>query len=515
MFTTLTALPDHLDGGDVIVVGSGPAGLTLAMGARERGARVILLESGGSKAAEDELNRVDITGLPFPGAVAGRARGFGGTGEKWAGQCLPLDELDLQARSWVAGSGWPIDPDEMKRWLGVAEQILLVEDAGYGAEGAEGAPVPLPALDPAVLEWRLPHYSPRHRLGARLRTRCARDGDLCVVLDATVVRMIADNGRVVGVAARSRCGAERTIYGAQTVLACGGLENARLLLDAESLLGDVSDRVGRGLQDHPYWLVGEVRGAPPELGQVFQSMSVRDRRIRPKVTLAPEQQRERAVLNCVADIELVHGAESGVGALKRAYDAVRLRRGVRAVARELPTIAADPGAVVRELVSRRKGNGCPPDGETQLLLRVQTEQPPLGPSRVALSHRVDALGRRCLDLRWEVGEEEQRTCLGMSEVFGRQLENLGLGSLTLFPWLHDLREFRAHAVDFYHHAGTTRMSRTAEDGVVDVDCRVHGLDGLYVVGGSVFPASGYANPTLTIVALAARLAEHLSAVGVR
>jgi choline dehydrogenase-like flavoprotein len=257
-------------------------------------------------------------------------------------------------------------------------------------------------------------------------------------------------------------------------------------------------------------LVGEVSDADRELGQAFQSMTVAGRRMRPKVALAAAEQASRSTLNCIADLELDHGPRSAVGALKRAYDAVQQRRGLGSVVREVPRIAAQPGAVSRELSFRRKGVGAPPDRHTRLLLRVQTEQPPLGSSHVRLSDQTDEFGRRMLDVAWHVGEEERRTCLGMAEVFGTQLEDLGLGRLAVFPWLEDPREFAARAVDFYHHAGTTRMSRDAEQGVVDPDCRVHGREGLFVVGGSVFPASGYAHPTLTIVALALRLADHLA-----
>jgi choline dehydrogenase-like flavoprotein len=60
-----------------------------------------------------------------------------------------------------------------------------------------------------------------------------------------------------------------------------------------------------------------------------------------------------------------------------------------------------------------------------------------------------------------------------------------------------------------HHMGTTRMHVDPKQGVVDPDCRVHGVGNLFIAGSSVFPTGGYANPTLTIVALAIRLADHL------
>jgi len=66
-----------------------------------------------------------------------------------------------------------------------------------------------------------------------------------------------------------------------------------------------------------------------------------------------------------------------------------------------------------------------------------------------------------------------------------------------------------------HHMGTTRMHAAPRHGVVDENCRVHGTANLFVTGSSVFPSGGYANPTLTIVALAARLGDHLKRVAGR
>jgi choline dehydrogenase-like flavoprotein len=87
-----------------------------------------------------------------------------------------------------------------------------------------------------------------------------------------------------------------------------------------------------------------------------------------------------------------------------------------------------------------------------------------------------------------------------------------VGRLRLEPWLDaGTDEWGRSIEETYHYIGTTRMSTGARDGVVDTDCRVHGVDNLYVAGSSVFPTAGHVNPTLTIVALALRLAEHLNA----
>ena len=514
MFCHLADLPFTRPAVDVLVVGSGPAGLTLAAVLRSRGAQVVVLESGGLRAAADELNRTIHSGLHFPGDMAGRARGFGGTGELWSGQCLPLDDIDFVTRDWVPGSGWPISVEELEPWLRRAGMRLHLQRADYREVNVDKLPVALPAFDPKILQWRAVHYSPTHRLGSRVKQGLRTDPDIQVVLDATVVQILAKNGLTSGVIARSRGGVQRRLFASVVVLACGGLENARLLLDSDIEghgIGTSSGFVGQGFQDHPYWLVGEVVDGTPLAAQIFQSIRVDGVRVRPKVRLSDDEQRLRRLLNCVVDIEVDHGPRSAVGSMKRLYSAVQDQiRPNLGLARDALSAVSNPGTIAREFWHRRRGVAAPPDPNTRLLLRVQTEQPPLGPSRVALSDTFDSLGRRRLDVHWTVGEPEHSTCIAMAEIMKEQFAAADLGRIRIFPWLQDFPRFQMEAHDYCHHAGTTRMSHDPSRGVVDENCKVHELDNLYVVGSSVFPSSGYANPTLTIVALAERLGHYLA-----
>lgn len=510
-----TALPD-LGGGryDVLVVGSGPAGLAVAGALGASGARVLVVESGGAKAHADDLNRVETTGLPYPGAETGRARGWGGTGEKWAGQCRPLDPLDLQARSWVEGSGWPLTPHDLAPWIERASSFFSLDGATYSPADVEGTRVVLPEVDPALLQWRVLRYSPAHRVGSKLRSSVAADAAVTVVTDATVVELLQDDSGVIGVRAVSAGGHERRLLATDTVLAAGGLENARLLLLAGEggapVPGNAGGWVGRSLQDHPHWLVGELVDADPAVGVAFQSASAPGGRARAKLALPSALQEARQTLNAVLDIELVHGPGSAAGASKRLWEAYQQRRRPDHPVADVATLLRHPVATAGELRARRGGTGAPADRHTSLGLRVQTEQPPLGESCVSLGEARDRYGCRVASVHWTVGEMEHRTCLELSRAAQAAFAGAGLGRVVLAPWLEELDQFRARAEDFYHHAGTTRMAATEQDGVVSPSGAVHGTAHLHVAGGSVFPTSGYANPTLTIVALALRLADHLS-----
>jgi choline dehydrogenase-like flavoprotein len=151
-----------------------------------------------------------------------------------------------------------------------------------------------------------------------------------------------------------------------------------------------------------------------------------------------------------------------------------------------------------------------------LYLMARAEQAPNPDSRVKLSAEVDALGCRRGDLDWQLCELDKRSVLELARAVGREFERLGLGKLQTSSWLEDGTAawpvdptVGNHPIGGYHHMGTTRMSDSSATGVVDKNCTVHGYSNLHIAGSSVFTTGGWANPTLTILALSHRLADHL------
>ena len=147
----------------------------------------------------------------------------------------------------------------------------------------------------------------------------------------------------------------------------------------------------------------------------------------------------------------------------------------------------------------------------------QSEQAPNPESRVTLSDTKDALGLNRARVDWRLSGIDKRTQRVMTQTFAAEFGRLGLGRVRLADWLLTDDDDWSEALGrdggplegTSHHMGSTRISGDPRRGVVDQDCRVHGIDNLYIAGSSVFPASGFANPTLTIVALALRLSDHL------
>ena len=145
----------------------------------------------------------------------------------------------------------------------------------------------------------------------------------------------------------------------------------------------------------------------------------------------------------------------------------------------------------------------------ELLLYCLVEQTPDPSSRVSLAEQTDALGMPLLRIDWRIGDLERRSVMRLNELIGLELRRAGFrGHLRNNHWLQDMN-WRSQFIDRAHPSGTTRMSDSPKQGVVDRNCKVHEVEGLFIAGSSVFPTAGHANPTLMIVALAIRLADWL------
>jgi choline dehydrogenase-like flavoprotein len=497
---------------DLCVVGAGPVGLAVARAVAGTGRRVVLAEAGGLEPAPEteQLNDGETVGLPLPTLIDGRARAFGGATKLWPGQCLRLDEGDLQERDWVPGSGWPIGYADLLPHYRRAEEWL-----GLGAGAAdEAAWARFGLVPPPFAADRLVHrtsvYTPVPDVGGRLRAEFAASSEVRVLLHAVAVGLrTGPDGGIAAVDLRALDGRRGTVHAGTVVLAAGGVENARLLL--ASGLGNAHDTVGRWFSEHPVLWIDLELDRPDALQRFYGRLGRGAVRYLPKIVLAPEVQRAERVLTGVAELNYAAAEPRGRAAARELSSALQGRRPPRGLG------AADLAGALCELgpvgvaAFRRFAQGRPsPVPLTGGRLKILLEQAPNRESRVTLADEVDALGVPRARVDWRLTELDRRTARVFTRTLDQEFRRVGLARLR------DLDRFDGDGwtdgvEEACHHMGTTRMSTDPREGVVDADCRVHGVSGLYVSGSSVLPAGGYANPTLTIVALALRLADHLAA----
>ena len=210
-----------------------------------------------------------------------------------------------------------------------------------------------------------------------------------------------------------------------------------------------------------------------------------------EIALSEKMQQEQKILNCTASLR--------PGTFPEEMTSFFLRFSER-------------GFRTRRQSDRPQGDRPPaPEARQDFQLQCRAEQAPNPDSRVTLSATNDAMGVPLADLHWQLTELDQRTVRIFFELVGREFGRTGLGRIQLLDWLIDGDDttWPAFLSGGFHHMGTTRMHDDPKQGVLDANAQVHGIENLYVTGASAFPTSGAPNPTLTLVALAIRLSDHL------
>lgn len=474
---------------DLCIIGSGPAGMAVAAHFEGKGASVLLLESGGfdPEPAIQALYQGELIGRPYFPLDACRMRYLGGSSNCWAGLCRPLDPEDFEARPWVPHSGWPFGRAELDPWYAAAERFLGLKGEGWDLARWAGttAQKPWNFKDKRVQSAFFKLSAPIH-LGQTRRPALTASSTVRVVLGASVVRLGLDaaGGRLERLEVRRSTGEGGfTVRPRRVVLACGGIENARLLLASDDVhrtgVGNLNDRVGRYFMEHPHTDgEGLLLGAP---GAGFYHR---------------HPVRGQPIWGCFMLSAATRAAE-----------------GLMSAALVLLPRPGKPDALeeaVRLAVADTDAPGKPvPDAATVYSFGAPSEQAPDPDSRVLLGGERDRLGMRRVRLDWRVSTADQRSLARTQEILAEALAGSGLGRIKLT--LRAGQPFPTATNGGRHHMGTTRMHADPRQGVVDAQGKVHGVANLYVAGSSLFPTSGSANPTLTLTALALRLAAHLEA----
>lgn len=507
---------------DLCIVGAGAAGITLALSLAGRGLKTVLLESGGRRAssAGRSLAAGETRGQPYFPLAETRLRRFGGTTGWWTGECRPLDAAeDLAPRPWLGQAGWPIDPRQLESYYPRAASLCGLDAPPLDPpepwfEDAGLEPLPLPA-DRFLT--RIFGYSERLDFAKAHGGALACAADVVVLLEATATSLAtsADGARVEAVLCATLAGGRFEIVASAVVLAAGGIENARLLLasnDRRSAgLGNGHDQVGRCFMEHLFF--DDVARFTPSRRLPQIALYGRRHRLRGasvKATLAPTAATLAAAKLPNLCFKFASGIKSRPGVVAATTLRDCLRSGFPPTGRTalLRDLLVDGPASARALLrSRGEREFEGPRGPHPLFVTVVAEQLPNAQSHVRLGTGRDALGEPVALLEWRLLERDRTAWRDGLGLLADTLADAGLGSLEL---LSDEPAALARLRGGRHHMGTTRMSDDPRQGVVDGDCCVHGMANLFVAGSSVFPTGGHANPTLTIVALALRLADHLA-----
>ncbi|MDA8708221.1 GMC family oxidoreductase [Hellea sp.] len=503
---------------DICVIGAGVAGQTFACALKGTNLKVVLLESGDKDFRRDteQLSDGQNLGFDYYDLKTSHLRMFGGTAAIWGGRCAELDDIDFEKRDFLPHSGWPVTKSDLDPYYAEAfDQLGLERPVGLWEKLGQTRP----PFDTEKIEAGLWVFDEKGERFAATDQPCLEHCD--IVLNATVTEIAkSENGEVHSVTARSLKDTVMTVKAKTFVLAAGAIQSARLLLAAGGGLGNQHDQLGRYFMEHPH-----ARGGEVITDNVARALTLLPRALRRKgkryaAYMRPSEdfQREEGILNTSLSLTLrrregekMESYRSAVGKLKHDLPSSRLWRqlyhGAKALAvRGLE--ATDPWSSVLN----HKLSG----GKTGIFAVIRAEQSPNPDSRVLLSEERDELGMPKANLDWQLQEIDRYSVRRLMETLKDEFTRLGFGDVKPSEWLYDSSTLwksdpliSAHPIGGYHHMGGLRMSAAPKHGVVDANCRVHNSPNLYVAGSSVFPTGGWANPTITIMALALRLADHL------
>ncbi len=503
--------------GDLCIIGSGPAGVSLALEWIGSNRKVILLEGGGFnvEAQMQALYQGKSLDRPYYPLQSVALHYFGGTSGHWAGFCSPFDPIDFEARDWVPHSGWPFNRQHLDPFYARATKFLELGSESFDVnyylkQDPELRKLP---LDESVFFHKMWQFSAPTRVGTVYRDPIVNAPNVHLYTYAKAVELVPNKGvtAIDSVRAKTIDGKEHRVRARHYVTACGALHNARLLLASNSVaakgVGNANDLVGRYFMEHFEIVSAEMTLESAPSTRIFQYPGRGRKGQRAELALQGAIQRKYRILNGTASPQ--GGPMTGRENSRFASFSADAEANV---ARE--TSSATRGAAAGPNRGGGGGGGGAANPQTVYRLFTRQEQAPNPDSRVLLSTERDALGMPLADLQWRMTPIDKRSIRVFYELLGQELGKAKLGRVRMGEWLQDGDDMAwpAHLSGGWHNMGTTRMHKDPKQGVVDPNCKVHGIANLYCAGGSVYPTGGAVNPTLTLVALSLRLSDHLKKV---
>lgn len=525
MFVDGRTLPDgETIESTICIIGAGAAGITLAREFATESFSVVLLESGGlefDQETQDLYNGV-VVDNSYRNFDVSRLRYFGGTTNHWTGVSRPLEENDFENRPWIPFSGWPFERAHLEQYFERASTVCELGRVSYDISSYEEASGTsrLPIDETAVIS-RVFYASPPTRFGEVYREDIRAAANTTTYLFSNVLELEVNETASIINSVRVKClsGNEFRVFAKYFILATGGTENARLLLLSNSVqsagLGNGHDLVGRFFMEHPLVTSALLIPLDPNFDLSFHDVrTIGDPPGEVRgvgwLALPPKVVEHEQIGNCV--FRPVHsdgwyGWESkGFQSLDYIIEEMTNLEFPDELDTHLLNVTQDFDVILERAFHYMKKQVTDVPEQNYARVYINPEMAPNPDSRVMLASERDRFGQNQVALHLSASELDHRTITRGTELIAAEFTRAGIGRVRMLGesderWPIDLGR--------YHHIGTTRMHSHPGSGVVDPDCRVHGVQNLFVAGSSVFPTSGAGGPTLNLVALALRLADHI------
>lgn len=531
---------------DVCIIGSGPAGISLASEFLGSGIKVNVLESGGEAhdISAQKLSEGTLSGEVYEAQESTHLRQIGGTAnhlilkmtdKQYGYRYAPMDALDFEKRAEIPYSGWPITKAELEPYYARAQAVCEIGPYNYSAEyWARGSlqPMPLPA---DKVRSSVFMFGPTRKFTVDIPAQISESDNVDIYAHATVVELLcAEDGKTVETAVvRLFDGKELLFKAKHFVIACNALQTPRLLLNSRRSphhpngIGNQHDNVGRYYMDHNLVPSGNFYPHDPKyINQMgfYDMQGIEGSSVLGRIHLREDLIRKEGLRNFVAMLFPMSWNQHDLDAM---YSLNELKQHLRwnwkhypkDLFKHLKNIFRGRNRLLRAVLDRVRygipvllslGNGGwsrASDNHkkyNRLELLALVEQTPNPENRVTLIDEMDALGCPKTQLHFKFSDDDLASIERTQQIIGQAIAESGLGRYE--PPNYPLQEIKTF-LGLHHMLGTTRMSDNPENGVVDRDCRVHGVHNLFVASSATFTTGSYVNPTLTNIALAIRIAD--------
>jgi choline dehydrogenase-like flavoprotein len=499
--------------GDICIIGAGAAGISIAMEFINSNYQVVVLEGGGFEYDDriQELYNGKTTGQPYYPMKSSELHYFGGTTGHWGGMCALFDPITFQKRNWINDSGWPITQETLLPYYKRASVNVDIDNSDFDLKywlKQDPGFIPLP-FDDEVIWSKIWKFSKPTRFGTKYRDSIVNAKNIHLYTYANVVDITTNESlqSVHTVTVKNYTGKTFTASARYFILACAGIQNPRVLLAANKQavrgLGNDNDLVGRFFMEHAEFKSAELwlhQKSELTLYMIVQP------RIRAELAIMPKTQAEFEILNGMVSFTPLDYAKQ-MPSYIQLWNTPDPRVNEEQARRAMNNTA---GSRIHRLMEKFKSPESKKKHQAfQMTLRLEQSPNPL--SRVTLGDQKDELGVPQANLNWAFTPLEKKSIRKIYEMVGQQAGEAGIGRVRLMEELWDPKDETLPATTSggWHHMGTTRMSDDPKMGVVDADCKVHGIQNLFIAGSSCFPTGSAVNPTYTIVALSIRLADHV------
>lgn len=536
---------------DLCIVGGGPIGLSIAHDLIGSGISVILVETGGEKREEaaETLSGGETVGDKYAPLTMYRRRMLGGASAIWGGRCVPYDPIDFEVRDYVPNSGWPIPFSELSNYYAPANTLADAGDPEFDAEVAiPNAPPLIEGFKrDIVLTNNLERFSLPTNFWKKLGPELRAATNVRILSHATCTNLsVNEKANSISQANFTTLDFRKfTIRAKKFVVAAGGIETYRLLASSNDVLvngiGNAHDVLGRYFMSHIEGHFATLRLDNPRRSiQWGFDMARGNIYTRRRLSIAPEAQRKNRLLNTIVRLHHANAVnpEHRDGVLSTMFLAKnfilpeyrsKITMVERNAAAEMPlgmafwinhlqNVAQDAPRLAmflvewirrRNLATRRIPYVVMRNAKGEYPLDFNSEQIPNWESRLTLTDKRDRFDIPFVNVDWRIMEADVLSIANTFRLMKSEFEAAGVGTIDFGVGLLEDTVYSKSLPIGGHHIGIARMHEDPRFGVVDANLLVHGIENLFVASTAVLPTSSHANPTLTTLALALRLAKHI------